>query len=492
MCKSSGVPRVAQFCSRRRGSQRGFTLLVCLFLMVLLVVVAVGLLTLASVELRKTSYLNPSATARANARLAMMQAIGQLQRTMGPDQRVSATAEILRKEVKQPHWTGTWRSTLENGSSIFTRDDMAGSLRDERWSKKLNFADQVIEWLVSGTGDPTTQSASDQIPLYQADGKTLVSAPRVTIADTSGKPVGNIAWWTGDLGVRANLGTMDPRADVAVNRSSPADGGIYRVMVSQAADMKLMEEGVEVGNDKLKRMASSRMMDFAGAPADWAKKHAFDYTADSSGVLADVVNGRLKQDLTSYFENGAVAPLMKLPGLADNDPLVGADKQGSTDIGFGTEARYAKGGARFGLLRDWARLGVPFSGKNVAGKQPEFDKSAGLGSAARALANELPVKLAGNTKAGLQPILVEATNFTQMRTLSGSDLAAEDLSDPGAVVSQGRAVESLQLRSQVRPLDHHDPGQRTPGDVDAEQDSLGWDFHLPVAELRGRAGDLVL
>ena len=33
-----------------------------------------------------------------------------------------------------------------------------------------------------------------------------------------------------------------------------------------------------------------------------------------------------------------------------------------------------------------------------------------------ALANETPVKLAGNQKASLQPILVEATNYTQIST----------------------------------------------------------------------------
>ncbi len=49
---------------------------------------------------------NHLALARANARFAMMQAIGQLQRALGPDQRISAPADILRKDTKQPHWTG--------------------------------------------------------------------------------------------------------------------------------------------------------------------------------------------------------------------------------------------------------------------------------------------------------------------------------------------------------------------------------------------------
>jgi len=398
--------------------ERGFTLIVCVILMSLLTMVAVGLMTLASLELRKTVRLESMAVARSNARLALMQAIGQLQRTMGPDQRVSAAAEILRSDVEQPHWTGVWRTTLKNGDPIFTRDDLNGGLRDERREQRLDPAGEVMEWLVSGNEDPAGSSdAADgkQVSLYRTDSGTGVSVPQVAVSGPDGKTSGHLAWWTGDLGVRANLRTNDPRAGVVADRKSPGDGGLYRVMTSQAADMKLMEGGVDMENKNLQRMVSSGTMAFSGAGKDWSDEHSLDFTTESGGVLADVVNGRLKQDLTAYFENGAVAPFMNLPGLKDDDSLVGADKGDPADAS-GAEGRYAKAGPRFGLLRDWARLGVPFSGKNVEGRLPEFDKSAARESASRALANEQPVKLAGNAKAGLQPILVEATNFTQIGT----------------------------------------------------------------------------
>ena len=74
-------------------------------LLMLLVTLALGLFDLASFELRKSSRNDQSAAAKANARLALMQAIGQLQRTMGPDQRVSAThcePVSLGRAGKQP------------------------------------------------------------------------------------------------------------------------------------------------------------------------------------------------------------------------------------------------------------------------------------------------------------------------------------------------------------------------------------------------------
>jgi hypothetical protein len=386
--------------------------------MVLLVVTAVGLMTLASIELRKTSRSEPAAIARANARLALMQAIGQLQKTMGPDQRVSAQAAILRKEVKQPQWTGVWRTTLDNGDPIFSRDDLDGSLRDERWERKINASDQVMEWLVSGKGDPSATPSADDISLYQIDGKSAVAVPRVPLAGNTGKTAGHLAWWTGDLGVRANLRTNDPRESIAANRQSPGDGGLYRVMASQAADMKSMSDGVDLETDKRQRLVSSGMVAFSGVKADWTKTHAFDFTTESSGVLADVAKGGLKQDLTAYFEKGSVAPFLNLPGLTDDEPLVGA---GFDKRGVKNESRYDAAGPRFGLLRDWAKLSVPFAGKNVEAKLPEVDTTAGKESSKLALANESPVKLAGNQKAGLQPILVEATNFTQMSTYLNKD-----------------------------------------------------------------------
>ncbi len=377
--------------------------------MSLLVVLAVGLMSLATIELRKTARLEPMAVAKANARIALIQAIGQLQKSLGPDQRVSATAGILRKDVKQPHLTGVWRTTLANGDPMFTRDDLDGGLRDARWEQKLDPVDQVVEWLVSGKGDPLVEPAADHIPLYRQDGIATVTAPPVAVSGNSGRTTGHLAWWTGDLGVRANLRTSDPRADIAADRSQPDDGGLYRIMASQAADMKSMDGGVDLENKTLEKMASAGTLALSGVKSDWLEKHNFDFTVESSGVLADVVNGGLKQDLTAYFEKGAPAAVATLPGLTDDDPLVGSESAGEG-------SRHASAGPRFGLLRDWAKKAVPFSGKNVVARLPEMDSSAGSGSRARALANEEPVKLAGNQKSGLQPILVEATNFTQMST----------------------------------------------------------------------------
>lgn len=399
-----------------RVSGNGFALVVALVLMVLLAVLVVGLTGLASIELRRSSAGAQAAIARANARLALVQAIGQLQKNLGPDQRVSASAEILGGSPKQPQWTGVWRSTKDDGSSFFKRDDLNGGLSDLRSGSKTAPADRVMEWLVSGKAEPVGGAGKDSVVLARQDGKAVVEVPKVAMKNASDKISGHHAWWTGDLGIRANIQTADPRENLRTSRDNAGNGAWFRLMASQAADVSMMQGGLAPASGENRRLVSSGSVPLTRLGKDWAGKHGFDFTVDSRGVLADVARGGLKGDLTAFFAAGSDIPAWKgLAGLSGKDPLVGEPSDLASLV-----FRYGKAGPRFGLLQDWARLSVPFSGKNVDARLADGDASAGTTSEALALANEYPVKLAGNTRNGLQPILVEATNYTQMSTYKQS------------------------------------------------------------------------
>lgn len=93
-----------------RNHPRGFALIVTLSLMILLTVVAVGLLTLSSISLRSSAQGNAMASARANARLALMMAIGDLQKHAGVDRAVTARADVLGAATQKPQITGIWES----------------------------------------------------------------------------------------------------------------------------------------------------------------------------------------------------------------------------------------------------------------------------------------------------------------------------------------------------------------------------------------------
>ena len=70
-------------------------MIVTVSLMILLTLVAVGMLTLSAISLRTSGHGEAMMTARANARLAMMLALGDLQKTMGPDRGISAPASAV-------------------------------------------------------------------------------------------------------------------------------------------------------------------------------------------------------------------------------------------------------------------------------------------------------------------------------------------------------------------------------------------------------------
>ena len=384
--------------------------------MSLLILLVVGLLSLSLIELRRSASDQDVAAARANARMALMQAIGQLQTELGPDQRVSATSGILGG-TKDPNWTGVWSTRRSDGSSYWVRDPETGSLIDLRTEEGWDAQTEARSWLVSGDVDPrVTLSDSNSIQVVgsgSVDEKdSMVRVPLVGIDDDQGR-AGGMAWWTGDLGVRANVSTPDRFAGKDVDATQPGDGQ-YRLMASQHAEPALIGDGIELDDKKRAALATMKSLAIGGdGNREWSRKHFHDFTTSSHGLLTDVNEGGLKADLTAFFEsNGDVPDLRGLPGLSDTDSIIAG----------GANSRRRLAGPRYGLLRDWAISTAPFSGRNVQACGPLTDPDGGTHSEVLALCNEQPVMLDGNAGTSLKPILVEASNFVQ---ISSFEVAGE-------------------------------------------------------------------
>src|SRR5690606_37451021 len=75
--------------------QRGFALLITITLVAFLVLILVGLATLTRVETQVAANSQLQTQARQNALMALNIALGQLQKHTGPDQRVTARADII-------------------------------------------------------------------------------------------------------------------------------------------------------------------------------------------------------------------------------------------------------------------------------------------------------------------------------------------------------------------------------------------------------------
>ena len=325
---------------------KGFALIVTLSLMILLTVIAVGLLTLSSISLRSTNSSAAIAEARQNARMAMILALGELQKFAGEDRRVTATADIAggpggitlaagvlpvndksvtnvskRLTAVQPgtrYWTGVFVNQ-DTPASIFNKtpspinihwlvsgNDSTYSLANLSGGPAIVPSDSKFAVSASGgvsdaakavvlAGENSVGSATGSIDRY-------VVAPLVPILDkTSSKVKGRFAWWVGDEGVKAKLNLDTTLTDPKQYASLTAQRRGWET-VAGFADYPTPVAGASKALPKVTDLAQSALLiPSAAVKASGASplQNVFhSATADSRAVLTDSLNGGTKIDLT--------------------------------------------------------------------------------------------------------------------------------------------------------------------------------------------------
>ena len=312
---------------------RGFALVVTLSLLVLLSILAVGLLSLSAVSLRSSSQGMAQTEARANARLALMIAIGELQKFAGPDRAITATSEILATSsvpVAKPNTTGVWESWWDfnpNAAPNYT-------------AEKTN---RFRRWLVSSsdTAGPVSRDfataawTGKTVELVGAGslGSSATAASKVTAGLVSlskgGKVQGSYAWHVSDESVKARINLYrDPgqnttlaqkrallaghRPDLSVMKA--VDGSPLNFLPTDLLPAEFAKAMAATG--KIIDLGQAELLDTAKGKI---KPLRNDITPYSLGVLADV-RGGLKQDLSSVFEMGS-ATANTLPSEFTNRKL---------------------------------------------------------------------------------------------------------------------------------------------------------------------------
>ena len=409
---------------------RGFALAVVLALMVLLTLLAVGMLSLASVSLRNSGQLSDMARAKANARLAMMLALGELQRQTGADTRTTAQAAMFEGSERVPNrqWTGAWSTRSKTGGPLLVRDDASGGLKDTR-DTTGDREKQALTWLVSGNGvlptvHPRLTSLENPIRLVgpsSLGGKSPleeVHAPGVAVGDSAGK-AGHFAWWVGDLGTKANIATPDAFEDHKPDPNLADGGGWFRLMTSQEADAAAITGEEPLDAKRKSRLASDATTELALTKNKAALARRFhDFTTQSAGLLTNVAEGGLKRDLTAYFaSNGNIPERNGLPGISDKDNLVGpANSADASRMGLTwTDTRHRFTSPKFGLLRRWATIQAPFRNATIDAITPKTEPTPQVTASDKlALANLKPATIAEADTPNLSPILVEGSMFYNM------------------------------------------------------------------------------
>ena len=236
-----------------KSPRRGFSLVLSLAVMGLLVLVLLSVAGFLTLESRIAASTAAGRQARLNAVASARLALAQLQLLAGNDQRVTARADLF-----DPAAAGTTRNTYLSSLSP------AATLNaDRRWwtgvwmtgtggrpaDKRLRLWDPAtpdtrlcVGWLVSPAPAPSTEAlqltpASD---LATATANAVAVAPRKVLVE-SGVPLlgvrdlgfaagatplvkrppyalpegGSIAWWTADEGVKARVNLHDPLMETA-------------------------------------------------------------------------------------------------------------------------------------------------------------------------------------------------------------------------------------------------------------------------------------
>jgi len=353
----------------------GFALIASLSIMAILVLIAVALYSMSAVATRSANIAAARIEAQANAKVALMQAIGELQKQMGPDQRISANASILDTSpdsaevdgVANPQWLGIWDSWIAGpipdtvaDPSVHTPshhqtigDQPEDSMRPEYDRKN----DYFRRWLVSLTdpinrqdpeipkfpliGDVMPQRASTavrlvgQASLSPTDPNAtikptdLVSAQLVEIdGDGTTPPRGRIAWWVGDESQKAMI--ME-NTHLAAGRSGSLADKLFRQQAPASLGNAAIPGLENIGDQSaLASIPSRDTLPLVGGTTPQVGEQFHHVTTASYGVLADVREGGLKRDLSTLLER-TIDPeeVYELTGVADFERADSLTKDGA-------------------------------------------------------------------------------------------------------------------------------------------------------------------
>lgn len=298
----------------------GFALVAVVSLLMLLMVVMLGLLGLSTVEIRKMGPEKSLSMAQANARLAMLLALGELQRQLGPDQRVSSSGGVLDANpdtpevvgVRHPHYLGVWDSwdTWLTDQKVL---DGGGKLKIQDTYQPGRSPEMFRRWLVShpqrdwtGKRDAVTETLSGESITLVGSGTLgeeaeLSDEVRVSTIPIRDRSRGAIAWWVGDESQKAPVQLHnshllgDDYQKLQLRAANPEETGM---------DSLLGLEGFAIDPDVLARYVTFQSME-EGLPEkgpNLVGRHFNSVSPHSRGLLVDVRSGKLKTDLSLLFE----------------------------------------------------------------------------------------------------------------------------------------------------------------------------------------------
>lgn len=372
-----------------------FALVLAIGAMAFMVLLTLTLSSIVSSKLRILNSQKQARQARANALLGMSVAISDLQRTLGKDNAISFQASIFDMDVdtpsiesvRTPYALGVYK--IEKNTSSMEPIDIQENQRAAIDEIKNGGSSDDVTWLISGEKrmeNPVIESPdelSDEA-VTLATYKSLIDYPalfggkvtsdlkseevevragKVSLSNGGQADSGAYAFWISDESMKAKINLtrpekyLDTNTEDAEKCEAPSDSRVPQISnLSFVNDLEtlcinpFLSDYNEENASRISRISVLSELPLVSTEYEqWAKDNIGDYTASSVGLAVDVTQGRLKEDLTVYLQQGV--------GLNDKTPIIrgSSDDKNYTGTTFGIED-FSKGLPMFGLLKDFATL----------------------------------------------------------------------------------------------------------------------------------------
>ncbi|WP_435893523.1 hypothetical protein [Oceaniferula spumae] len=308
-------------------------------MMTLLLLISLAMLSLGQLHSRSANNDQAQIQAEANARVALMIAIGELQKYAGSDQRVTARADITdedwhktESDLENPLYTYVWDvsgsemdlSPSSYAINVETNRHRPGMIPGHDFKRKpavlvsgnarfdLTDGSRLLDKTSYPEGYVTADKAADQKWVNIVSSEFMLQHDDAPAARPVNVPLvgiqgGEYAWWVADESVknRVDLGNQHEQDSVAAR------------MMAQRAPINPFRDGAD-GLEMDTREASQLVtVGATGLAHDMQRDQtggAFSYSPDltvsSENLLTDVRSGGLRQDLTYAIFNDQNAPDM--------------------------------------------------------------------------------------------------------------------------------------------------------------------------------------
>ena len=380
----------------RPSQNNGFALVIALSLMAFVLLLLLSITTLVQVETRSAEQTKTGNQARQNALLGLHEALGVLQTTAGPDQRVTATNLQNTPSAGTQHLVGVWSSEDSDGDGspdgtflrwlISNDDENAASANEKTTSPQFVHSVLPIETNFTVSAGQTADYA-----LLVGSGSAAVDPNALTIAQgivAQKKPItgannqtdGKYAWWVGDEGLKATVNLTNPyEIDTATDAYfSDATKTRLSTLSAQRIGLEVISgfEQINPQDSDLATLANDSQFNLLNNAPSQIKERFHDVTLWSKGLLTDTKNGGLKRDLSvlfessdSDFQNTDEGGGDSFPTLANAfsgatvAPIFYLEKPSTKTTLFGDKNIY---GPAWHLLRDYYRLYQGISSPNTS------------------------------------------------------------------------------------------------------------------------------